>query len=930
MNRRRSRYQVTRGERLEPRAMLATTVPPDITSSTVELDDNVLVDAGAATIEATTGYVQIFGNSRGRIDAVTAEGTAALTLKAAGAITVTGAIGSVTPFDSLTLWSSSGAPVNLQQAVTLDDDLVVTKAGSFSVGSTLVVGDDLTITDATTVLFAGNVTVDGDLTITNATSVTFAGTLTVGGVLTITNATGTTRFTGDVAVGGAAITSTTLVTVQAGFTSTGVEAVHDGDVSFTTNQINLTTATLGTTSVVDAAPAATLVIQPRDAARALTIASPPGVPAGLVITDADIFAIQAGWKRVVFGDESAGTGAVKVGSIGSQYGGFSQLLNTTTIVGGSVAVVQPIDATSEAIYLDLIARGTGSGAGAGITIDAPINQTADERNEWVRLTSAGPIAINAPIWAVQTVSLTTTAGGTVVQSGESAAITAPSLAVVSDGGVILADSGNAVSIFAARTTNDGIVFREDSGYSIGQITTIDERRDVPQTVTVTGIQAGTADVRLVTVSGETPSTVTQGRPIIAAGLGLEGIGTEWNLPLATNDVGTLAADTATIAFRDDGGITVGGLAALPPRGALDGLRSSGTTGTVITLTSAGGITLAEDIATAGGDVRLDGNVTVSQPVTVDLRGAGMTGRLTVTGGLGGAGPLTLASDLTVQGAISLTDPIQWRVSSLADAGSGSLRWAIENANASKYRGTIVFDVFGPLLSPPVPTVISLQSALPTVATNLLFDGTAANIVLDGGRRVATGLDYASAASGSVLRSVTLRNFTGFGVQLVSAQNMLVDTITVQSLNTSTSMGLRANGDLSGTKVVGSTFSGGLRGALLASARNLVFGELGRGNTLSNNRAAPRQPKFAGTGIRSEGDCAGTVVEGNTFTNNNYGFAFIGARNLTLRNNVFNRNSTAGIYIEGDSSGSTQTNNTFGTGRDRNRVNVLRAKRSLFG
>jgi len=57
---------------------------------------------------------------------------------------------------------------------------------------------------------------------------------------------------------------------------------------------------------------------------------------------------------------------------------------------------------------------------------------------------------------------------------------------------------------------------------------------------------------------------------------------------------------------------------------------------------------------------------------------------------------------------------------------------------------------------------------------------------------------------------------------------------------------------------------------------------------------------------------------------------IGARNLVLRNNAFTRNNTAGIFIEADSSGSTQTGNTFGTGSQRNKVNVLRAKNSKFG
>jgi nitrous oxidase accessory protein NosD len=145
------------------------------------------------------------------------------------------------------------------------------------------------------------------------------------------------------------------------------------------------------------------------------------------------------------------------------------------------------------------------------------------------------------------------------------------------------------------------------------------------------------------------------------------------------------------------------------------------------------------------------------------------------------------------------------------------------------------------------------------------------------------------------------------------------------------MGLYAAGDLTGTRVVGNTFSGGLRGALLDGARNLAFGQFGNGNTLSNSRAAASNPAFAGTGIRAEGNLSGTVVAGNTFTGNNYGFAFIGANSLQLRQNVFTRNSIAGIYVEGDSRGSNQSGNAFGTTRaDRNKANLLRSQGARFG
>jgi len=103
---------------------------------------------------------------------------------------------------------------------------------------------------------------------------------------------------------------------------------------------------------------------------------------------------------------------------------------------------------------------------------------------------------------------------------------------------------------------------------------------------------------------------------------------------------------------------------------------------------------------------------------------------------------------------------------------------------------------------------------------------------------------------------------------------------------------------------------------------------GQGNRFTDNKAVPRQPNFAGTGIRAQGDCAGTIVQGNTFIGNNYGFGFVAARNLALRNNSFARNSIAAIHVEGNNTGSSLgTTNTFGTGADRNRANVVRTRGS---
>lgn len=681
--RRRARPRDLRGETLEPRALLAVTVPPDITSDVVEIDDNVLVADDAATIEATAGHVLIFGNSRGRIDAVTRTGSAGLTLKATSAITVTGAVGSAAPFDSLTLWSTTGQAVNLQQAVTVDDDLGITNAGSVTFGSTLIVGDaigdDLTIDNAAHVHFAGNVTVAGDLVIAKATTVTFAGTLTVGGTLRIEDASGAVRFLGAVSVGAAEVTSRDRVVVQGDFTSTGT-AGH-GDLTFTADAIGFNTAVISTAAAV---PTATLTIRPRTPSLPIAIASPPGVASGLQITDAALNAVQPGWKRVVFGDAVAGTGAVTIGSIGSQYGGYSQILSTTTIVGGSIVLdnslelVLPVDVTSQAAYLDLVARGP-----QGIQVNAPINQTADERNAWVRLTSAGPIDINAPIWATGTVSLTTTADAAITQRATGAAITAPHLVVLADGPVVLGDAGNAFDTVAISTTNDAVVLREDSGYEIGTVTTTDTVRDAPA-VTVSGITAGSGIVRLVTVSADKAATVSQTQSIVAAALGLEGAGSDWSLGLATNDVDTLAARTGSVAFRDADDLTIGTVAAVAPQADLAGIDVTRTvaltTGTTLTLLEAGdivsgatkgtavdlsavsGILTAGDVTTKGGDVFFRSSTTLTDDVVIDIVDAPNTGTVTFSSMVNGTDPgqqsLAVAGNLDASGKIGVKNDLK--------------------------------------------------------------------------------------------------------------------------------------------------------------------------------------------------------------------------------------------------------------------------------
>jgi len=366
---------------------------------------------------------------------------------------------------------------------------------------------------------------------------------------------------------------------------------------------------------------------------------------------------------------------------------------------------------------------------------------------------------------------------------------------------------------------------------------------------------------------------------------------------------------------------------------------------------AGGTTLFAAPSQAVAFAAATGIGTAANPIRIAA--AGVTAAVTGPSGdihLVGVGDLRVgAAGLTAPGTISLaasgdirvpsggriaagsvpgrgvtaTKPIHWSILNRDDAGSGSLRQVIDNANTTGVAGVVVFS--------GSTNEFAVGNRLPVIATPLTIDGTGHGVVIDANRQVDAGLILQAAANGSVVRGLTVRNFTGFGITLDGVPNAVIDRNTVTSLNTETSMGLLARGDLAGTRVVGNTFSGGLRGALLDGARNLVFGEIGKGNVLSNNRAAPSNPSFAGTGIRAQGVLTGTVVAGNTFTANNYGFAFIGANNLRLEQNLFTRNSVAGIYVEGDSRGSSQVRNEFGKSRaDRNKVNLLRAQGSKFG
>jgi parallel beta-helix repeat protein len=314
------------------------------------------------------------------------------------------------------------------------------------------------------------------------------------------------------------------------------------------------------------------------------------------------------------------------------------------------------------------------------------------------------------------------------------------------------------------------------------------------------------------------------------------------------------------------------------------------------------------IATVG-DIRLRGigDLVVGDPgiMTDGTLSLDASGQIRVPGG----------RMLRGEDGVTATKPIRWGLVGTADSGTGSLRDVIGQANATGVAGIVEFG--------NAPATFVLGSQLPEITTSLVIDG-GNRVTISGNRRVANGITFAAGSSGSQLKNVALQGFRNFGVRLDNSPGVLVDGVRVTSLNTWESMGLHATGNLAGSSILSSRFSGGIRGALLVNARNLAVGAVGRGNTFAGNRSVPGST-FAGTGIRAQGDSTGTVVEGNTFTQNHYGFAFINARNLRLANNVFTRNAIAAIFVEGINTGSVAVGNTFGSGAQKNARTIQRLR-----
>jgi nitrous oxidase accessory protein NosD len=129
-------------------------------------------------------------------------------------------------------------------------------------------------------------------------------------------------------------------------------------------------------------------------------------------------------------------------------------------------------------------------------------------------------------------------------------------------------------------------------------------------------------------------------------------------------------------------------------------------------------------------------------------------------------------------------------------------------------------------------------------------------------------------AGTVIRGLTVERTGGLpavetaGVVLIDATGMRLESSNFSGDTT----GIFVFNDAAGLVIVDNVFTGRATGVGLFQAKNLVFGQLGRGNTVQN---AP------GAGIYTGGNLAGTALVGNTIAGNAVGIVLDNTTNLAI-------------------------------------------------
>jgi hypothetical protein len=259
----------------------------------------------------------------------------------------------------------------------------------------------------------------------------------------------------------------------------------------------------------------------------------------------------------------------------------------------------------------------------------------------------------------------------------------------------------------------------------------------------------------------------------------------------------------------------------------------------------------------------------------------------------------------------------YTVTSTADTNTvGTLRWAINQANANAGADLINFNIAGTGVHTIAPT-----SALPQITGQVMIDATtddsfAANgnqpaIELNGTSAGAgvVGLNLTSGGSSSTIRGLVINRFTSHGILLNGADNVTIagNYIGV-GLSGLTDLGNGANGIQLNNGAQNNTIGG-----LVAADRNVISGNTNAGIAIDTVTSTGNQVIGNYIGVGADGSTSlGNTDDGVHFNtagaNNTVGSALTAGRNVISANGIHGVGvgDTAGVFILGNYIGTDAT------------------------
>ncbi len=224
---------------------------------------------------------------------------------------------------------------------------------------------------------------------------------------------------------------------------------------------------------------------------------------------------------------------------------------------------------------------------------------------------------------------------------------------------------------------------------------------------------------------------------------------------------------------------------------------------------------------------------------------------------------------------------EWVVESGGDAGPGTLRWAIEAANASSGDDVIRF---------ASPMTIRPRSPLPPLTdAGITIDGSGGDVSVDMRPRVwlegaaagdSAGLEL-SAARG-VVKGLGISGFQRYGIGVIGAE-------ATEALIEGNWIGMRADGTASANHLSGVAVIGGARGAQIINNRiggNGVPQRTGHGIVIGGGGSVD---------AAIEGNVIGIGSDGSALPNDD-GILIVDSAQATIRDNTIGNSKVAGIEL----------------------------------